>query len=85
MTAGGLTFDKQAMAASIMDQILGRQPRRQDGVLPKAWLPNQAGFRFVAVLHDGRTQVCVVQRHGPDGTHYVRGVKYDSIAGWRHQ
>ena len=33
-----------------------------DRVMPKSWLPNTPGFKFIAILSDGKEQVCAVQR-----------------------
>jgi hypothetical protein len=52
-------------------------------VFPKSWLPNKVGFKFVAVKNDDSEQVCIVQKR-LDGTHYVRGVKWESIKAWKH-
>ena len=51
-------------------------------VFKKSWLPNIAGYKFVAIKKDDSEQVCVVQKH-KDGTHYVRGVKYEDFDAWR--
>lgn len=47
-----------------------------------AHLPNQEGFKFIGVLTDGSEQVCVIGKR-IDGRHYVRGVKYELLVGWR--
>jgi len=54
------------------------------GPMPLAWLPNQAGFKFKGILKTGHVQVCVVQRNKYTGLHYVRGVRYELLTGWRY-
>ena len=48
-------------------------------------LPNQLGFQFTGMHHDGTERPCIVSRDD-DGWHRVydqQGVRIDSLAGWR--
>lgn len=51
-------------------------------VFKKSWLPNVVGYKFIAIKKDDSEQICVVQKH-LDGTHYVRGIKYEDFTCWR--
>ena len=45
-------------------------------------LPNQAGFQFMGIAHDGEEHRCSVGVR-PDGMHFVEGAAFASLAGWR--
>jgi hypothetical protein len=49
----------------------------------KSWIPNTAGFKFVAIKRDGSKQKVIVQKHA-DGTHYVRGIKWEEFEEWEN-
>lgn len=64
--------------AQMRDDLLARARGEMNHV---AWLPNRAGFRFLAVLTDGRTEVCSVTV-GPDRLHRVLERPLAEIRGW---
>lgn len=51
--------------------------------IEKASLPNCHGFKFVALLDDGKMEVCRVIRK-EDGMHTVEGGLFPRIIGWRN-
>jgi hypothetical protein len=50
-------------------------------IQPRAWLPNQAGFKFTAILEDGTHVDCEVEKDDK-GSHRVKGRKITEITGW---
>lgn len=50
---------------------------------PLADLPNQTGFRFVGVRHDGTLAECYVQQDPRTRCHFVTGdATYRDLIGW---
>jgi len=50
---------------------------------PLALLPNQVGFRFVGVRHDGTLAECYVQQDPRTRCHFVAGdATYRDLIGW---
>jgi hypothetical protein len=47
---------------------------------PTSWLPNQVGFKFIGVKHDGTRLVCTVEKR--DGLHCVKECPVMELAGW---
>jgi hypothetical protein len=52
------------------------------------YLPNQQGFEFIGIRHDGTPMECEVRKSG-DGIHYVtdkNGVRcFNDIKSWRRK
>ncbi len=49
--------------------------------LPLAWLPNEVGFRFVGVRHDGSTLECTVIKD-ENGMHRIKEIAIAELIGW---
>jgi len=47
----------------------------------KSFLPNSAGFRFLAFTRDHNKYRCEIVR-GADGLHRVEGCAFSEIVGW---
>ena len=49
----------------------------------RAHIPNQVGFRFVALLYDGLEVVAEVGKDA-QGMHVIKGIPINTVKGWRN-
>lgn len=48
---------------------------------PLAFLPNQAGFKFIGVTKSGQEVECIVALE--NGLHRVAGANFKDLQGWK--
>ncbi len=47
---------------------------------PTSWLPNQTGFQFIGITHDGTRITCTVVKE--NGLHKIKECPVTDLAGW---